>query len=278
MPPVLEGAVAALACPHCRDSLAEVGTSLVCPARHSFDVARQGYVSLLSQPLRGISGDSAPMLAARTRFFAAGHYTPLTAAVARAAADAPAGVVLDLGAGAGHYLAAVLDSSPGRVGVGLDVSKAAARQLAKAHGRAAAVLADLWQAVPVRDGAAAVVLSVFAPRNPAEAARVLAPGGALVVVTPRPGHLAPLTSLPGAVQVDPGKQDRLDASLGALFTLEGRAQVGFELALPHRDALDLLGMGPTARHVPPDRLRQLVAQLPEPVAVTVAATVGVYRR
>ena len=35
----------------------------------------------------------------------------------------------------------------------------------------------------------ALILSVFAPRNPPEMARVLAPGAALVAVTPTTRHL-----------------------------------------------------------------------------------------
>ena len=51
---------------------------------------------------------------------------------------------------------------------------------------------DAWTGLPVRDGSAAAVLSVFAPRNPSEAARVLSDGGVFVVVTPERGHLGEL--------------------------------------------------------------------------------------
>ena len=62
------------------------------------------------------------MVAARADFLAAGHYAPLTAAVV-AAAGAPAGPVLDVGAGTGTHLAAVLDAAPAAVGVALDISR-----------------------------------------------------------------------------------------------------------------------------------------------------------
>ena len=87
-----------------------------------------------------------------------------------------------VGAGTGYYLrAASMPSGPN--GHRLDISKYAARRAAKAHlesERSSATLAGL----PLKSGAAAVVLDVFAPRNAAEAQRALHPNGALVVVTP----------------------------------------------------------------------------------------------
>ena len=35
-------------CPICSEPLGREGNSLVCPNRHSFDIARQGYVNLLT--------------------------------------------------------------------------------------------------------------------------------------------------------------------------------------------------------------------------------------
>jgi 23S rRNA (guanine745-N1)-methyltransferase len=275
---MLDRAVAALRCPHCHDRLS-VGTgALRCPSGHSFDLARQGYVSLLAQPLGGIVGDSADMLDARDRLFAGGHYRPLLDRVAgavRAAGEAP--LVLEVGAGSGHYLVAALDAHPSATGIALDVSKAAARRLARAHDRAAAVLADLWHAIPVGDGAADVLMCVFAPRNPAEFARVLHPRGHLVVVTPAEGHLAELTLLPGVLRVEAGKEERLDASLAANFTLTHREHVTFVLALTRPEAALLLLMGPTARHLTPAQIAALLDAVDEPVTVTAAATLSVYR-
>ncbi|PWR08823.1 23S rRNA methyltransferase [Micromonospora sicca] len=78
-----------LRCPVCGDPLAEVtaGTAraLRCPRRHSFDIARQGYVNLLAGRAPH-AGDSAEMVAARADFLAAGHYDTVAAALAATAA------------------------------------------------------------------------------------------------------------------------------------------------------------------------------------------------
>ena len=44
---MLRDVIEFLMCPHCRGDLALAGGSVRCPNDHAFDVARQGYVSLL---------------------------------------------------------------------------------------------------------------------------------------------------------------------------------------------------------------------------------------
>src|SRR5699024_653891 len=137
-------------------------------------------------------------VAAREAFLSTGAFDPLMEAVARAAGTDAPGVILEPGCGTGHYLAAALEADETREGVGLDTSKYALRRASRKavrgieQGRLAGVLADAWIRLPVRDGAAAAVLNVFAPRSPGEIARVLHPGGTLVVLTPREDHLCEL--------------------------------------------------------------------------------------
>ena len=107
-------------------------------------------------------------------------------------AAAGPGVVLDLAGGTGYYLAAVLATLPGRTGICLDLSKPALRKAARAHSRAVAVGSDVWRRFPLADRSAAVVLSVFGPRNMAETIRVLDPAGIFLLVTPDSQHLAGL--------------------------------------------------------------------------------------
>jgi 23S rRNA (guanine745-N1)-methyltransferase len=54
-------------------------------------------------------------------------------------------------------------------------------------------MADLWVDWPVHDAALDLVISIFAPKNFAETARVLRPGGWLAVVYPGPDHLVELS-------------------------------------------------------------------------------------
>ncbi|NUS44660.1 MAG: methyltransferase type 11, partial [Mycobacteriaceae bacterium] len=144
-----------LSCPVCADDTAlapgSAGQALVCARNHSFDIARQGYVSLLAGAANA-RGDTAAMLADRDAFQQAGHFLPIAAAVAAAAtatAHSDSARVADVGAGTGYYLAQVLDALPDSTGVAVDVAKAAARRAAGAHPRALAVVADAWRGLPL---------------------------------------------------------------------------------------------------------------------------------
>jgi 23S rRNA (guanine745-N1)-methyltransferase len=254
-----------------------VADGLRCAAGHAFDRARQGHVTLLPPGHRPPSGDSAEMVADRVAFLAGGAYAGVTGALTAAVlADGPPATLLDLGGGTGHHLAAVLDRLPGAVGLVLDSSPYAARRAARAHPRAMAVVADSWARLPVRDRALDRVLVVFAPRNGPETARVLRHDGRLVVVTPAADHLAELIGPLGLLRVDPDKAARLagalEPHLRPLRTSAHRA----ELALDRAAVRALVGMGPHARHLAPGALAAAVADLPEPVGVTIAVDVTTY--
>lgn len=278
---MLPGLVHALRCPHCAASVALAGASVRCEQGHAYDLARQGYVNLLGAHRPPGAGDTAAMVERRAAFLAAGHYTPITEAIERAAGAvidrSPARVVVDVGAGPGWYLARLLDRHGGRIGLALDVSRAAARRAMRAHARIGAVVADAWGPLPVRDEIAACLLSVFAPRNPAEFRRILAPDGVLVVVTPAPDHLAELVGPLGLVSVDADKAGRLDAQLGPHLVQVEEHAVAWQLDLRHPDVLALVGMGPSAHHLAEEELRQRVAALPDPVAVRPRVRITAYR-
>jgi 23S rRNA (guanine745-N1)-methyltransferase len=269
---MIRDVVACLRCPVCRAPLDDATRALRCPRGHSFDVARQGYVDLSAGRLPH-SGDSAGMVAAREGFLRAGHFAAVSAALAAYARPGP---VVDVGGGTGHHLAAVLDAHEAAVGLTLDASKPALRRAARAHPRAAAALCDAWGPLPVADGAAALVLDVFAPRNGAEFRRILRPDGLLLVVTPDRDHLTEAVDLLGLLRVDPAKEERLAASLDAHLSRVDGQRVRTTLALGHDDVAALVGMGPSAWHQEPDRLAERIAALPEPFAVTVSVRLAVY--
>lgn len=296
---MLDDVIGYLACPYCADSLRRDGGSLRCPAGHTFDIARQGYVSLLPSGATAGTGDTAAMVQARAEFLAAGHFASLAGELAGIVgaelggagadggtagrvADGGVGVgvpgcVADAGAGTGYFLAAVLDACPGRAGLALDVSKFALRRAARAHPRIGAAGCDVWRRLPVADGAAAAALSVFAPRNGAELRRILHPRGVLLVVTPEPGHLGELIGPLGLLTVDQHKDERLASQLGGYFEITGRQSHVSQLRLAHSEVAALVAMGPSARHLDEGTVAARLARLPEPAPVTVAVTLSVYR-
>ena len=271
----LEAVAAYVRCPVCAAPVRLGADQVTCDRGHSFDVARQGYVSLVSGRGGPGTGDSAAMVIARDRFLGGGHYQPVADAVSALAArldPGGPGLVLDLAGGTGYYLAAVLDARAALLGACIDLSAPALRRAARAHPRAAALGADAWRPLPLADGCAALVLSVFGPRNAAEIRRVLVPGGALIVCTPGASHLRETRDALGLIGIDARKEDRLaDAFAG--YAVSGVTPVRYELHLGHADLTDLVAMGPNARHTGADVLAAHVAALPDPFPVTVDVTV-----
>ncbi|GGK47444.1 SAM-dependent methyltransferase [Nocardia camponoti] len=222
-----------------------------------------------------MTGDTADMLDARAAFQGAGHFGPIAEAVARALGSfSPDSAVLEIGAGTGYYLASVIDASPDSVGVALDVAKPAARRAARVHPRVASVLADAWRGLPLRDSSVEGVLCVFAPRNAAEVARVLAPGGRFVVVTPTERHLGELIEPLDMVRVDPDKDRRLAEQLAGTFSRVGHEVVEYSMPLSPDAVGQVVAMGPSAFHRSTDDPR--IAALPAITPVTASVDVSTY--
>ncbi|KIS27100.1 SAM-dependent methyltransferase [Arthrobacter sp. SPG23] len=277
---MLPDAARSLLCPVCRNSLVPAlgGNRLACAEGHSFDAARQGYFNLLVGKGTVFEADTAAMVAARFDFLSKGHYKPLAEAVAELAMPAlrgPHAAVLDAGTGTGHYLKAILDASPASA-VGLDISKFALRRAARLNPDAVNLVCDVWQPLPVADAAVDVVTVVFAPRNAAEFARVLRPGGRLIVVTPRPGHLAEIAGQTGMLGIEPAKEERLAASLEGHFAPHSTRELDLDLGLEPADVGHLALMGPAGHHLDPTALDTITAALPPLTKVSARFRISVF--
>jgi 23S rRNA (guanine745-N1)-methyltransferase len=257
---------------------------LVCPSGHSFDAARQGYFNLLVGKGTPFEPDSAAMVASRYAFLGNGHYGPLQQALASAVVPVlrPEGaVVLDSGTGTGHYLRAVLDAAAagGRQAsaIGLDISKFALRRAARLNPEAVNLVWDIWRPLPVADNSVDAVTVVFAPRNPAEFARVLCPEGVLAVVTPRPGHLAGIAAVTGMLGIEEGKDERLAEAMAGHFEPEKTLDVDIPLKLGRAAAADLAFMGPAGHHLDRDQIAARLEDSPEPVEADAKFRLSVFR-
>ena len=276
-------------CPVCGEQMEAAGQvpaqGLRCAAGHQYDGARQGYVNMLTGRGTRFIPDTAEMVSARDAFLGAGHYAPLARQLAATAgtllAGTPAPVLLDAGAGTGYYLEAVLHKVADARALALDLSKFALRRAARTLPEALCVVWDLWKPLPLSAGSTDLILNVFAPRNPAEFARVLKPGGHLVVATAAPGHLDELREVVPLLAVDTDKSERLGETLGAGFEEVESDALEVPLQLRAEDIVRLVMMGPNAHHLDAEAVRAAAAgagadggELP----VTARFTVTAYRR
>jgi 23S rRNA (guanine745-N1)-methyltransferase len=273
--PALDLILPIVRCPVCEAALARDGSTLRCPNRHSFDIARQGYVSLLTGT-KPTSGDDAAMVRARQQFLEGGAFAPIRAAISDLATGTPRPptTVVEVGCGTGYYLAGVLEALPAARGLGLDSSARALRIAAKAHPRAAAATWDAFRPFPLASASVDLMLDVFAPRNPPEFHRVLHPEGRLIVARPDEGHLADLRRQIGEmVGIDPIKEERLHQALDPHFEVIDTERVEYTASLSRGNVLDLLAMTPSARHLSAEDLTRVAAgDLPEEVTVSVLAS------
>ena len=245
MPADLNRLASWLRCPVCAADLEPVDhLTLGCANGHRHDVNKRGYVSLLGGGSKHL-GDTSGMLDARDRVLETGAYSPIAQAVAAATAGTR---LLDAGAGTGHYLRAALTAVPSALGLAMDLSPQAVARAVRSSDRIDGLVADTWRPLPIRSEGADTILDVFAPRNLPEFHRVLRPGGVLVVVVPRPDHLGSLRAAGTMLDIPSDKAMDVIATSEALYALQTREPVEYDLALTDDLAAALAGMGPSARH------------------------------
>jgi len=186
-----------LACPVCGESLTAGQRSFRCANGHLFDVAREGYVNLLLAQHRHSKdpGYSREMIAGRRDFFDAGHYQGLADDLGRLIVGYLPGragqTVLDAGCGEGYYLrrlAPLLDPALPTLRCGLDISKHGIRVAAKRDPEGLYAVAGTYR-MPVRPSGVDVLVTHFSPVSPVDFARVVRPGGVVLVGGPGEGHL-----------------------------------------------------------------------------------------
>lgn len=201
-----------------------------CARGHAYDIARAGYVNLLQpQDRRSASpGDSKSAIEARARLLAAGVGRTIIDRLAERAsnllAEAERAVVVDLGAGSGAMLNALAELGP-IVGMGVDISTAAAEHAARHFPTLTWAVANADRGVPAIDVSVDLVLSLHGRRNVADCARALTRGGHLLVAVPAADDLKELRQRVLGEAVTRDRADRLIAEHQPFFTLQDRSVV-----------------------------------------------------
>lgn len=233
-------------CPLCHQPLSREKNSYICPQRHQFDMAKEGYVNLLPvQHKRSRDpGDSAEMIQARRAFLDAGHYQPLRDAIVaqlRERLDEKATAVLDIGCGEGYYTHAFADVLPEITTFGLDVSKVAIKAAAKRYPQVTLCVASSHR-LPFSDTSMDAIIRIYAPCKAEELARVVKPGGWVITATPGPRHLMELKGLIyNEVHLHAPHAEQLEG-----FTLQQSDELCYPMRLRGDEAVALLQMTPFA--------------------------------
>ena len=185
-----------LICPICGGFLLKNDKTYTCAHGHSFDIARQGYVNLLTvQQKHSLTpGDTREQVLSRRAFLEEGHYAPIARTlIDQAKALEITGPILDIGCGEGYYSTRLAEALGAEL-TGLDISKEAVRCAAAKYKNALWLTATASH-IPVADESVELLTSLFALTLPEEYRRVLKPGGYYFQVLAAQDHLMGLKSI-----------------------------------------------------------------------------------
>lgn len=230
-------------CPTCGEELAKQERTYVCANRHSFDIARQGYVNLLTAERKhsAAPGDTLEQVRSRRAFLSAGFYAPISRTLNETAARFGArGELLDAGCGEGYYSTA-LARHCGLSLTGVDISKEAVRYAAANYKDAAWLCASAAH-LPVKAESVDVLTSLFAVTMPEEFKRVLKQDGLFFQVLAAQDHLLGLKGIiydslilkeKDSVPILPGFALLESVPIRFTFTVEGEQVMNLLSMTPH---------------------------------------------
>ncbi|WOJ94845.1 methyltransferase domain-containing protein [Congregibacter variabilis] len=254
---------AALCCPLDGLPLEVHEGSVRCPNKHVFDIAKQGYVNLLSaQDKRSKDpGDSQAMIAARHRFLEAGHYAPVADCIADLLLPLinHESVIVDAGCGEAYYLGRLRESIFGSGGpepqfIGFDISKWAMQTAARRFSASWLVASN--RNIPLRDASVDILIDMFGFPDFASFHRIIKPGGLMLRVHAGANHLLELRQI-----IYPELKERTpSATIPDGFSVLQKQHLGFTVSGLGRQSIgDLLLMTPHLFRASADGKRRAAA-------------------
>ncbi|MGI0284769.1 putative RNA methyltransferase [Streptococcus pneumoniae] len=180
----------AFACPICQENLTLLETNFKCCNRHSFDLAKFGYVNLAPQIKQSANYDK-ENFQNRQQILEAGFYQAILDAVSDLLASSKTTTtILDIGCGEGFYSRKLQESHSEKTFYAFDISKDSVQIAAKSEPNWAVnwFVGDLAR-LPIKDASMDILLDIFSPANYGEFRRVLSKDGILIKIIPTENHL-----------------------------------------------------------------------------------------
>ena len=236
-------------CPKCKGRLGKNDNSLLCENKHTYDLARSGYVNLLlsDQMNTKLPGDNKLMVNSRRDFLNKGYYSVLMKSFCRIVKEYTKenAVILDAGCGEGYYTVNMAGKVPYAFIMGTDISKTAVDAAAKRMKISG--MKNIYFSVssvfhlPVESDSCDMVTTLFAPYCKEEFQRVLKNNGVMIMVIPSQRHLIQLKE---AVYEEPYLNEVKDFALEG-FVLKEHITVEDKINLSSsEDILNLFSMTP----------------------------------
>lgn len=179
------------ACPHCEGAMiVEDNGNLMCENRHTFDVAKQGYIFMLPKAMQSMY--TKELFEARHDIISSGLYREVQQKIAAMiATHTNEAVILDTGCGEGSHLANICEMLDNAQGVGIDIAKEGILAAARFHREQVWVVGDLAKS-PFQEKSFTTILNFLSPANYGEFKRLLKDDGYMIKVVPQENYLKEL--------------------------------------------------------------------------------------
>lgn len=183
-------------CPFCQQALFLSENSLKCKNKHSFDLAKFGYVNLAPQVKQSKDYDKSNFQN-RQLILEAGFYQPILKKLLEILSSlSQHDNLLDIGCGEGYYARNLQAQLPDKHIYAFDLSKESIQLAAKSdHSLTVNWFVGDLAHIPIQDTSMDMILDIFSPANYQEFQRVLRKNGLLIKVIPSSQHLQEIRSI-----------------------------------------------------------------------------------
>ncbi len=244
------------ACPFCQQALFLAENSLKCKNKHSFDLAKLGYVNLAPQVKQSKAYDKSNFQN-RQLILEAGFYQPILKKLLEILSSLPQhDNLLDIGCGEGYYARNLQAQLPAKRIYAFDLSKESIQLAAKSdHSLTVSWFVGDLAHIPIQDTSMDVILDIFSPANYQEFQRVLRKNGLLIKVIPSSQHLQEIRSIVAEQLTNTNYSNhKIIEHFEEAFTITNSYDVAATFSLRENEKAALLHMTPLLFNIDIDKI------------------------
>lgn len=244
------------ACPFCQQALFLAENSLKCKNKHSFDLAKLGYVNLAPQVKQSKAYDKSNFQN-RQLILEAGFYQPILKKLLEILSSLPQhDNLLDIGCGEGYYARNLQAQLPAKRIYAFDLSKESIQLAAKSdHSLAVNWFVGDLAHIPIQDASMDVILDIFSPANYQEFQRVLQKNGLLIKIIPSSQHLQEIRSIVAEQLTNTNYSNhKIIEHFEEAFTITNSYDVAATFSLRENEKAALLHMTPLLFNIDIDKI------------------------
>ena len=244
------------ACPFCQQALFLSENRLKCKNKHSFDLAKLGYVNLAPQVKQSKDYDKSNFQN-RKLILEAGFYQPILKKLLEILSSLPQhDNLLDIGCGEGYYARNLQAQLPDKHIYAFDLSKESIQLAAKSdHSLAVNWFVGDLAHIPIQDASMDVILDIFSPANYQEFQRVLQKNGLLIKIIPSSQHLQEIRSIVAEQLTNTNYSNhKIIEHFEEAFTITNSYDVAATFSLRENEKAALLHMTPLLFNIDIDKI------------------------